>query len=249
MTEQGNQQTDGAPLGRILYGGTFDPPHQRHVEVALAALRLLARQVDGVDFIPSAQPPHKTGRKILPFDLRCRLVEAALAETRSQGAPLNCNRLEGERQGPSYTWDTLAAFSAAKPGCRPYFLLGGEDYALLPHWRNGLELPRLCNLLVAPRGEVADASAFCAVTFKNWPTAREGAPLAASDASKTPMPRMLLPGGGEALLLPLPPKMESSSEIRKLWLKNKTAPGLSEKVLQLLEQNQEAVEAAWKEEL
>ncbi|MDE5879442.1 MAG: nicotinate-nicotinamide nucleotide adenylyltransferase [Desulfovibrio sp.] len=254
----------GAPRGRILYGGTFDPPHLRHVEVALAGLRLLSGRVDGVDFIPSARPPHKPGRGVLPFGLRCALMEAALDDpelqerarqaagggggTRPRAPILRCNRMEGERHGPSYTWDTLAAFREAAPGVTPYFLLGGEDYALLPTWRRGLELPRLCRLLVAPRGDVADAGAFCAVTLRNWPDAREAAPLGASGPGLETAPRMELPGGGEAVLLPLAPEAVSSSEIRAAWLAGQAPAGVPEKVVQLLEQHREAVAAAWREE-
>ncbi|MBD5538940.1 MAG: nicotinate-nicotinamide nucleotide adenylyltransferase [Desulfovibrio sp.] len=233
----------GAGSGRILYGGTFDPPHRRHLEVAETALRLLGDRADRVDFIPSAQPPHKPGRGVLPFSLRCALVEAALGE-RGDGR-LACNRMEGERQGPSYTWDTLAAFRAAHPGVTPYFLLGGEDYALLPEWRRGLELPRLCSLVVAPRGEVADTAAFSAVTRKNWPDARALTPLR-PDADAAP--RMELPGGGCAILLPLAPEAVSSSEVRAAWLAGQAPEGVPEKVLQILEQHREAVAAAWREE-
>ena len=232
------------PGGRILYGGTFDPPHRRHLEVAESALRLLGDSVDGVDFIPSARPPHKPGRGVLPFGMRCDLVEAALADA---GAPprWRCNRMEGERTGPSYTWDTLGAFRAAEPGVTPYFLLGGEDYALLPTWRHGLELPRLCSLVVAPRGDVANADTFRAVALRNWPKAREAAPLETADGAA---PRMRLPGGGVALLLPLAPEAVSSSEIRAAWLAGLAPEGLSPKVLQLLDQHREAVTAAWREE-
>lgn len=235
----------GASRGRILYGGTFDPPHRRHLEVAASALRLLGERADGVDFIPSAQPPHKPGRGVLPFALRCALVEAALAE--NGDGRLACNRMEGERRGPSYTWDTLAAFRGARPGVTPWFLLGGEDYALLPTWRRGLELPALCSLIVAPRGDVADAAAFRAVTRANWPDAQELPPLGVvGDAGAAP--RMGLPGGGEAVLLPLVPEAVSSSEIRAAWLAGRAPEGVPEKVLQILEQHREAVAAAWREE-
>lgn len=261
MTETAGAPTPGAPGGRILYGGTFDPPHRRHLEVASAALRLLGDRVDGVDFIPSARPPHKPGRGVLPFDLRCDLVAAALGDAGraggarapgAGGAPLfRCNRMEGERKGPSYTWDTLGAFRAAAPGVTPYFLLGGEDYALLPTWRRGLDLPGLCSLVVAPRGDVADAGAFRAVTLRNWPGATEAAPLVADGggATKVLAPRMRLPGGGEALFLPLAPEAVSSSAVRAAWLAGAAPVALMPPgVLQLLEQHREAVAAAWREE-
>ena len=243
MSGTGAEAPQGLCRGRILYGGTFDPPHRRHLEVAEAALALLGDRADGVDFIPSAQPPHKPGRGVLPFALRCALVEAALAE--HGDARLACNRMEGDRRGPSYTWDTLAAFRDARPGIAPWFLLGGEDYALLPTWRRGLELPALCNLIVAPRGDVADAAGFRAVTRQNWPGARELAPLPADGAGA---PRMGLPGGGCAVLLPLAPAAVSSSEVRAAWLAGRTPGGVPGKVLQILEQHREAVAAAWREE-
>lgn len=246
----------GAPRGRILYGGTFNPPHRRHMEVALAALRLLAGRVDGVDIIPSAQPPHKPGGGILPFGLRCALVEAAIREAaggeNAPGGrpPLRCNRMEGERRGPSYTWDTLTAFRAAEPGVEPYFLIGGQDYALLPTWLRGLELPGLCRLVVAPRGNVADADAFRAVTRKHWPGAREAPPPPPEGphAPSLSTSRMLLPGGGETLLLPLPPQAVSASEIRAAWLSGRPPAALLPRgVLHLLEQHGEAVTASWRE--
>ena len=153
--------------------------------------------------------------------------------------------MEGDRQGPSYTWDTLAAFRAAEPDATPYFLLGGEDYALLPTWRRGLELPRLCGLVVAPRGEVADAAAFRAVTLRHWPGARELAPLRSGADTA---PRMALPGGGCALLLPLAPEAVSSSEVRAAWLAGQRPEGVPEKVLQVLDEHRTAVTAAWREE-
>lgn len=252
----------GIRQGRILYGGTFNPPHTRHMEVALTALRLLAAHVDGVEFIPCARPPHKPEHGVLPFALRCDLVEAALKEagltatTSGHAAPegtplLRCNRMEGERQGPSYTWDTLTAFRTAAPEITPYFLLGGEDYALLPAWRRGLELPVLCRLIVAPRGDVDNADAFRAVTRLNWPEAREASPLlqGTPEAPAALAPRMTLPGGSEALLLPLPPQSTSASEIRTAWLNGRSpAAQLSRGVLQLLEQHREAVTAAWRKE-
>lgn len=244
------------PRGRILYGGTFNPPHRRHMEVALAALRLLASRVDGVDVVPSARPPHKPGGGILPFALRCALVEAAIREATKgavtpEGRPLlRCNRMEGERHGPSYTWDTLTAFRAAAPGVEPYFLIGGQDYALLPTWRRGLELPGLCRLVVAPRGSVADADAFRAVTRAHWPGAREAPPLptAGPEAPSVPIARMLLPDGGETLLLPLPPQAVSASEIRAAWLSGRPPEALlPREVLHLLEQHGEVVTASWRE--
>lgn len=83
---------------------------------------------------------------------------------------LRCNRLEALRDGPSYTWDTLQAYRAAEPDTDFYFLLGSPDFALLPTWHQGLELPRLCHFVVVPRGDLT-AEEFTDMTSALWPEA------------------------------------------------------------------------------
>ena len=100
----------------------------------------------------SFNPPH-VGHLRLAVEAR----EALGDLVRGALAPLpwlRCNRLEALRDGPSYTWDTLQAYRAAEPDTDFYFLLGSPDFALLPTWHRGLELPRLCHFVVVPRGDL-----------------------------------------------------------------------------------------------
>lgn len=225
---------------RIVFGGTFNPPHAAHVRFAVVALELLAPHADGVDFVPGAHPPHKPGRGILPFALRCALVEAAIA-----GIPgMRLNRMEGEREGPSYTWETLAALRE-RQNVPPWFLVGSEDYAQLATWRRGLELPRYCRLAVAARGETLDADGFRARTRALWPGALAAPDLSTARAS---LCRMALPGGSEAVFLPLPHLCISASRIRELWLAGRNPVCLApQPVLDLLERERNIVTACWRE--
>lgn len=193
--------------GLAVLGGSFNPPHVGHLRLAVEAREALGDLISRVDLVPSAQPPHKKNQHLLPFELRAAMLEAAAGPL----PWLRCNRLESLREGPSYTWDTLRAYHAAEPGTSLYFLLGSPDFALLPTWHRGLELPALCNFVVVPRGEQS-AEEFMDTARALWPRAEARPPLLPDSAC------MALPGGGLAHFLPLPWLAVSASRIRELWL-------------------------------
>ena len=197
----------GPRTGRAILGGSFNPPHVGHLRLAIEAAEALTPLVSGVDLVPCAVPPHKTMTGMLPFDLRARMVEASITDLPF----LRCNRLEGQRQGPSYTWDTLLAYRESEPQTELYFILGSPDFALLPTWHRGLELPGLCNFVVVPR-DGQTARDVIATAQRLWPEARERAPLVGDG------PCMALPGGGLAHFLPLPWLDVSASRLRSVWL-------------------------------
>lgn len=84
---------------------------------------------------------------------------------------LRCNRLEGQRQGPSYTWDTLLGWSASSRKQNRISSWGSPDFALLPTWHRGPELPGLCNFVVSRDGQTAQD--VIATAWRLWPEARE----------------------------------------------------------------------------
>ncbi|MBQ9452708.1 MAG: nicotinate (nicotinamide) nucleotide adenylyltransferase [Desulfovibrio sp.] len=193
--------------GRAILGGCFNPPHTGHLRLAVEVREALGSLVSGVDLVPCAVPPHKDTTGLLPFALRASMVEACI-----KNVPwLACNRLEARRQGPSFTWDTLLAYREAESHRELYFVLGIPDFAQLPLWHHGLDLPRLCHFVVVPRDDVREAD-FSAIVEKNWPTAREHPPLLVNSLCRK------LPGGGLAHFLSVPRIAISSSQIRQLWL-------------------------------
>ena len=155
--------------GRALFGGSFNPPHVGHLRLAIEMAETLRPLADSVELMPCATPPHKVVSGLLPFDLRAAMVEACL-----DGLPgLSCNRMEAERPGLSYTWDTLQACREETPERPLFFILGNPDYALLPHWHRGLELPELCQLVVVPRGEGSEKNFLAATESMRACPARE----------------------------------------------------------------------------
>src|SRR5262249_35108645 len=99
--------TAPARAGSIgILGGTFDPFHVGHLALARAARDHLG--FERVLVIPAAGPPHQPGRPVTPGDVRLALVEAGIRDE----PRLEASRLELDRDGPSWTVDTVAELSA-----------------------------------------------------------------------------------------------------------------------------------------
>lgn len=113
----------------VLFGGTFDPPHRRHVEVAEAARDIL--DADEVLFMVARANPQRTSERHAPAEDRLAMTRLAIEGRRA----LRASDLEIRREGPSYTVDTLRALASAGEK-RPLRLLIGSDQALnLRTWR------------------------------------------------------------------------------------------------------------------
>lgn len=92
-----------------VFGGTFDPPHWGHVRAAEAVRDRLG--VEAVWLVPAAVPPHRPIPPRLPAADRLQLVARAVA-----GRPrLVASGLELEREGPSFTLDTLDRLAESRP--------------------------------------------------------------------------------------------------------------------------------------
>jgi len=113
----------------VLFGGTFDPPHRRHVELAERARDLL--DADEVLFMVARVNPQRAAHPPAPADERLAMVRLAI-----EGRPaLRASDLELRREGPSYTVETLRVLIGDGER-RSIRLLIGSDQALNLHsWR------------------------------------------------------------------------------------------------------------------
>lgn len=127
-----------------LFGGTFDPVHRAHLALAQSALGAL--QLDELRWIPTGQPWQK-GRDITPAQHRAAMVALAI-----EGEPrFTLSRIEVDRQGPSFTLDTVRELAAAEPDAEWVLLIGGDQYAGLHTWHDWPELLARVSLAVANR--------------------------------------------------------------------------------------------------
>jgi len=126
--------------------GTFNPIHDWHLIVAQCASDQFG--LDKVLLIPNGQPPHKKN-DVLDKEWRWEMVVAAAA---TNAGKFEANRIELDRQGPSYTLDTLTALKAQYgEGVRLNLLIGVDNIEPIPHWYKADEIFKIVRLLIAPR--------------------------------------------------------------------------------------------------
>lgn len=166
--------TGGAAPRRIgLFGGTFDPPHTAHVELARLARDALA--LDELRWIPAGRPWQKA-RSITPAEHREAMVRAAI-----EGEPrFVLDRCELERDGPSYMVDTVQALQAREPDARWVLILGQDQLAGLHTWHRWRELLARVELAVADRPGAA-----AAVDPEVAAVTRQAVPLPLRDIAST----------------------------------------------------------------
>jgi len=146
VVEEGSVGEVAPPVTRIgMMGGTFDPPHVAHLMLAEAALETL--RLDRVVFVVAGDPWRKSGRAVSPAAARVAMVRAAVE-------PLGwatVSTVEVEREGPSYTAETLAELM--RPGEEWWFILGADALADLPAWHEPRRIVELARLAVGRRPE------------------------------------------------------------------------------------------------
>lgn len=128
-------------------GGSFDPIHTAHV--ALAEVALAALSLDEVRWIPVGHAWQKS-RALTPAAHRLAMVREATAHE----SRFVLDAIEVQREGPSYTLDTVRALQAlpAMQGAQCFLVMGQDQFSNLPTWHGWQELVQRVTLAVACRG-------------------------------------------------------------------------------------------------
>lgn len=131
-----------------LFGGTFDPIHNGHIELANEFVRRLS--LDRVVIMPTFVPPHKIKPTLSPAVDRLEMCRLAC-----QPYPqLTVSDMEINRRGASFTVDTLRVLHTQYPDAALYLLVGADMFLTLATWKDFAEIARLAVLCTAPRDEV-----------------------------------------------------------------------------------------------
>lgn len=126
-----------------LMGGTFDPIHLGHLDIAQKALDQL--KLDRVIFLPDGDPPHKTPRATGAQRLK-------MCELACEGRPgFEVSDMELRRLGTTYTVDTLRAIKRDRPDEQLVYLIGSDTLCWFPAWKTAHEVARLCRMAVVLR--------------------------------------------------------------------------------------------------
>jgi len=128
-----------------VFGGTFDPIHRGHVQVAEAVSAALG--LDRMLVVVANEPWQKQDRPVTPAEDRYAMVVAALADRPG----LEASRIELDRGGPSYTVDTVRDLLAAEPDVEVVVVVGADVAASLDTWRDHEVLRDLVSLAVVDR--------------------------------------------------------------------------------------------------
>lgn len=127
-----------------ILGGTFDPVHCGHLRLAIEMREQLG--LSRVHLIPVSVPPHRAPPHA-PAQARLSMLEAA-----ARGVPeLRVDERELQREGPSYTVDTLRSLREEYPDQALCLLLGMDAFAGLATWHRWRELLALAHIGVAQR--------------------------------------------------------------------------------------------------
>ena len=128
-----------------LFGGTFDPIHAGHLQIARDARELLA--LDQVRFLPCHISPHKQDiRSASPVD-RLAMVRLAIRDLPwavADDHDLVCPQ-------PAYSWRTAEEMARHYPDARLYWLMGADQWRALPRWQNPERLAAAVEFIVFAR--------------------------------------------------------------------------------------------------
>jgi nicotinate-nucleotide adenylyltransferase len=127
-----------------IFGGAFDPPHMGHVALAKTAIAQL--KLDELRIIPTGEAWHKVGA-LSPALHRLAMAELAFGDL----GPVVIDPRETQRQGASYTVDTLRELHAEFPASEFFVILGEDQGQAFTSWHRWEEIPQLATICVAAR--------------------------------------------------------------------------------------------------
>jgi nicotinate-nucleotide adenylyltransferase len=134
-----------------IFGGSFDPVHNGHLELARCCQRQAA--LDAVWFMPTAIQPLKHAGPQATNQQRLEMLRLAVER---EPAWRVCT-LEIDRGGYSYTIDTLRQIHTELPDAKLFFMIGADALRDVPHWKEPAEIFSLATPLVVHRAEQSDA--------------------------------------------------------------------------------------------
>ncbi len=126
-----------------ILGGTFDPIHNGHLHIATQVYQRL--ELEQLQFMPCALPVHRGAPRADAAE-RCRMIELALEDQ----PQFVLNRLEIDRQGPSYTIDSLREIHRHQP-LQLALLLGSDAFNGFGSWKQPRQILELAHLVVCVR--------------------------------------------------------------------------------------------------
>ena len=151
----------------VYLGGSFDPIHNSHLALLTHVYQKLAADSHPINayFMPTSRSPLKTDSSasehrlnMLSLAIKELQAETLSSQTRSSSINLAISEHEVWQTPPTYTIDTLAELRQQHPNHSLVFIIGADNIASLPKWRDGDKLTQFAHLWVFPRDELQSAA-------------------------------------------------------------------------------------------
>ncbi|MDE6953103.1 MAG: nicotinate-nucleotide adenylyltransferase [Erysipelotrichales bacterium] len=134
-----------------ILGGSFDPIHKGHIEIANIALKEL--ELDEIQLIPTKNNPWKDNVNTSERN-RLKMMELAIQEIKN--ITINTIELESHSDDKNYTIDTIKILKAKHPDVKYYYIMGMDQATLFHQWKNAEEISELVQLVAFQRGGYED---------------------------------------------------------------------------------------------
>lgn len=128
-----------------IFGGTFNPPHVGHLEIAKEAKARYG--LDRVFFVPSFIPPHKDPKDLVDVGHRANMVKLLI-----EGVPeFVLSEYEISKKTVSYSIDTIRFFETEFPGTKFYFIIGSDAFFYIDKWKESEKVQKLIDFIIYER--------------------------------------------------------------------------------------------------
>lgn len=128
-----------------MYGGSFNPIHTGHIQLAKYFLNKL--NLDKLLLIPDRTPPHKSDKEMVSahhrFNMCCLSVK--------NNEKIQVSDIEINREGKSYTIDTLRSLEKLYPNCQLFLIMGADMFLSLHTWKDYKEIYQRAIICAVPR--------------------------------------------------------------------------------------------------
>ncbi|MHB8130383.1 MAG: nicotinate-nucleotide adenylyltransferase [Mobilitalea sp.] len=131
-----------------IMGGTFNPIHYGHLFLAEYAYDQIG--LDQILFMPSKNPPHKVKPEDITDQQRSDMISLAITDN----PHFELSSMELEREGMTYTADTLSILIKEHPNTKYYFIVGADSLFMMQNWMDPQTIFNLCTIVAASRDNV-----------------------------------------------------------------------------------------------
>ena len=125
-----------------IFGGTFNPPHIGHLEIAKEAKARYG--LDRVFFVPSFMPPHKDPKGVIDGTHRANMVKLLIEGTHD----FVLSEYEISKKTVSYSIDTVRYFETEFPDTKFYFIIGSDAFYAIDTWKESEKILKIIDFII-----------------------------------------------------------------------------------------------------